>query len=64
MLRIIYNALGFKLTGMLQGCDGCDRSKSKARDARKKTYTRASKPVERMFLDTTGPFPESLIGNW
>ena len=30
---------------------------------RKKTYTRASQPVENIVLDTIGPFPEILIGN-
>ena len=30
---------------------------------RRKTYTRASHPVERIFLYTTGPIPETLVGN-
>ena len=64
LLRLTYDNLGFKLAGTLQVCDGCAESTSKARDARKKTYTRSSNTGERMFLDTTGPFLESLIGNW
>ena len=42
MLRVIYNALGFKFTGTLQVCDGCARSKSKSCAVRNKTYTIAS----------------------
>ena len=63
LLRLTYDAMGVKLTGTLQVCDGCARSKSKSRAVRKKKYTRASKPGERIFVDTTGPFPEMLIGN-
>ena len=63
LLRITYNDLGVKLTGTLQACDGCTRPKEKERAVRKKTYTRASHPGERIFVDKTGPFPESLIGN-
>ena len=62
-LRLTYNALGFKLTGTLQVFDGCARSKVKSRDVRKKPYKRASNMVESFFVNTTGPFPESLIGN-
>ena len=62
-MRTTYNALGVKLTGTLQLYDGCTQSKAKARAVRKNTYTRVSQPEERIFVDTTGPFPESLIGN-
>ena len=63
MSRTTYNAIGVKLTGTLQVCDVCASSKAKARAVRKKTYTRASQPGERIFVDTTGPFTESLIEN-
>ena len=63
VLRITYNNLGVKLTSTLQVFDGCDRYKGKSRAARKKTYTRAQNPVEIIFMDTIGPFRESLIGN-
>ena len=62
-LRITYSALGVKLTGTLQVCYGCARSKEKSCAARKETYTRASHPGEIFFVDTTGPFPDSLIEN-
>ena len=63
LLRLTYNALGVKFTGTLQVCDGCARSKEKERATRKKTYKRESKPGERIFVNTTGPFPKSLIHN-
>ena len=64
MFCTTYNALGVKLTGTQKKFDGSARSKEKERAARKKTYTRASHPGESIFVDTTGPFPDSLIGNW
>ena len=62
--RITYNALKVKLTGTLQVCGGCARSKTKERAVRKKTYTRASRSGEGIFVDRTGTFTEILIGNW
>ena len=63
-MHTTYNSLSFKLTVTLQVCDGCALSKAKSCAVRKKTSTRASQPRERVFVDTTGPFPESLIGIW
>ena len=57
MLRITYDDLGVNMTGMLQVCDGCARSKAKAHTLINKTYKRASNPGERVSVDTTGPFP-------
>ena len=63
MLCLTYDALGVKLTGMLEVCDGCARSKEKSGAIRKKTYTRVKNPGETIFVDTPGPSPENLIGN-
>ena len=63
LLRITYNALGVKLTGTLQVLDGCEKTKAKERMVRENTYTKASQPRKRIFVETTGPFPESLIEN-
>ena len=63
LLRTTYKTLSVKLTGTLQVCGGCVRSKVKACMMRKKTYTRASQPREMIFVDTTSPFPENLKGN-
>lgn len=61
-MRIIYDALGDKLTGALEYCDGCERSKSKLHAVIKKTYTQAKNPGERVLFDTTGSLPQVLIG--
>ena len=53
-----------KLTGTLQFWDGCSWSKAKARLVRKNNYTGESQLRERIFISSTVPFPESLIGNW
>ena len=63
LLCMTYNATGFKLTDTLQVCDGCAIYKAKERAATNKTYTRESHPGERIFVDMTGTFPESFIGN-
>ena len=51
------------ITGKLEVCESCAISKSKVCAFINNTYTRASKPVDIIFVDATGPFPESLIGN-
>ena len=63
MLRLAYDDLVVQLTVTIEVCDGCARSKAKLRAVTKKTYTPATNTVERIFVDTTGLFPESLIGN-
>ena len=62
-MHTTYNALGVRLKVTLQVYNGFAQSKAKARVVRKKTYTRASQLGERIFVDTTGPSPKSLIGN-
>ena len=57
LLRITYNALGVKLTGTLQFCGGCARSKAKARAVQKNAYMKASHPGASIFVYATGPFP-------
>ena len=63
VLHITYNALGANLTVTLQVCNCCEGSIEKSHEFRKKTYMRLSHPGEKIFVDTNGPFPESLIGN-
>ena len=62
-MRLTYGALGVKLTGTLEFCDDCARSKAKVITVRKKTYALATKTRERNFVEMNGPFPEILIGN-
>ena len=63
LLRITYNYIGVKITGTLQFCGGCAKSKEKPPSVRKNNYMIASQPGERIFVYTTGPFTESLISN-
>ena len=57
LLCLIYDALGVKLTETLEVWGSCPISKSKVLAVRNKMQTRATKPVERIFVDTIGPFP-------
>ena len=63
LLRTTFKGLGIKLTGELKPCEGCCRANAKAKAVRKSTGTRSTKPGERLFVDTSGPYPESLSGN-
>ena len=64
LLCITYNAIGIKLTDTLQACDRCTSSTVKSRVVSKNTYTRVSQPLERIFVETAGPFSKRLVGNW
>ena len=51
------------LTGSLDQCDACAIAKVKCNSIAKVTETKASKAGERIFIDTSGPFPKSFGGN-
>ena len=55
--------LGIKLTGTFQPCPGCMYAKAKQKKVNKLTKERATKSGERLFFDTSGPYPRSLGGN-
>ena len=63
LLRITFKSMGIKLAGVLKPCDGCCRANAKARSVRKVTNTVANNIGERLFVDTSGPYPESASGN-
>ena len=52
-----------KLTGTLRPCEGCCLANSRAKSVRKTTDTRATEPGERLFVDTSGLYSESVAGN-
>ena len=52
-----------KLTGNLRFCDGCARAKARRKKIGKDTQQVASKPGQRLFLDTAGPFEASTGGS-
>jgi hypothetical protein len=62
MLKKTYKRLGVALTGTLTPCEGCGYAKAKAKPVSKTTTVKATKPGERLFLGTTGPFSPALNG--
>ena len=52
-----------KLYGEEEQCDACGVSKVKCNPIPKATETHATQPGERIFIDTSGPFPSSLGGS-
>ena len=55
--------IGCKLSGTLTSCEGCALAKAKQRAVSKTTNIKADKPGQRLFLDMSGPFTETPIGN-
>jgi len=51
-----------RLTGKLLPCDACMRAKACAKDMKKTTENPATKAGERLFVDATGPFEQSIGG--
>jgi hypothetical protein len=49
--------IGIKLTGELSTCGACALAKAKQRPVSKATNSGASRPAERIFVDTSGPYP-------
>ena len=56
-LKEMARLLGYKLTGKQQPCDACGIAKATRARVSKTTNIQATKPGERLFVDTTGPFP-------
>ena len=47
----------------LQACPGCLYAKAKSKKIMKATNMRATQVGERLFIDTRGPYPQSIGGN-
>ena len=56
------NNIQLKLTGQLGGCAGCALIKSRAKATTKTTTEKATVKGQRLFIDTTGPYPASRGG--
>jgi hypothetical protein len=54
---------GIKLTGKLNACDECLQIKAKAKGVPKATKTVASEPGERLYVDTSGPYDNTINNN-
>ncbi|CAN0499774.1 unnamed protein product, partial [Discosporangium mesarthrocarpum] len=62
LLRITAKRLGVKLTGKLLPCAGCEMGKAFRHGIPSSTKTRATKKLERVFVDLTGPRIISSLG--
>ena len=62
-LRETSKLFGWKLIGNLQVCAGCAAAKAKARAVPKMTQEKATTPGERLFIDISGPYAKSAVGN-
>ena len=55
--------IGMKLTGELHTCEGCMQAKAKYKAVNKTTNRKSTKPGERLYIDISGPYQETLKGN-
>ena len=62
-LKTMANILGYKLVGKLEPCDSCGVVKAKRASVKSSTTEVATKPGMRVFVDTSGPFPQSASNN-
>ena len=63
VLRQTYKERKIKLTGQLKPCPGCLYAKAKRERIMKTSNVRATKAGERLFFDTSGPYPRSIGGS-
>ncbi|KAI2492015.1 PIF1-like helicase [Fragilaria crotonensis] len=54
---------GWTLTGTVKPCGSCALAKARAKAIPKSTMTKAKTPRERLFLDISGPYSDSLNQN-
>jgi len=62
-LRKTFKLAGYDLIGSFRVCAACKVSNAKAANVCKTTQRQATAPGERLFVDMTGPFPESAGGS-
>ena len=62
LLRKTAKQIGVKLRGQLVPCQGCSEAKGIRKPVKTFTYTRATKPAERYFVDLSGPNPVKSMG--
>jgi hypothetical protein len=63
LLRKTCKHLGIKVTGELKACEACGLAKAKQKSLSKTTSTKATKPGQRLFFDTAGPYAPTVSGN-
>jgi hypothetical protein len=63
LLRKTCKHLGIKVTGELKACEACGIAKAKQKSLSKTTSNKATKPGQRLFFDTAGPYAPTVSGN-
>jgi len=63
VLRRTMSYHGITVHGEMKVCAACALYKARARVTSKVTGTPANRPGERIFMDTSGPFPATLDGS-
>ena len=63
MVKEMARTQDWTLTGTVKPCGSCALAKARAKAIPKSTLTKATKPGERLFLDISGPFSDSLNQN-
>ena len=63
VVRETLKALEIIPTGKMSVCDGCARAKATQKRTNKTTKVTADKPGERLFMDTSGPYSETVMGS-
>ncbi len=62
-LKALAAKQGWTLTGTVKPCGSCALAKARAKAVPKSTLTKAKAPGERLFLDISGPYSDSLNQN-
>ena len=62
ILREYCRRNSIELKGNMKTCVGCMIAKAQRRPVKKQTSTRATSAGERIYIDTSGPYPRSLRG--
>ena len=63
VVRKMLQALKIIPVGKMLVCDGCARAKATQKRTNKVTTVVAEKPGERIYMDTSGPYSETVMGS-
>jgi hypothetical protein len=64
VVQSLIKSQGIKPTGDWAVCDGCARAKATQKRTNKITTTEAEERGERLYMDTSGPYKETVAGRW
>jgi gag-polypeptide of LTR copia-type/Zinc knuckle len=63
VVRTILQGLNITPIGKMSVCDGCARAKATQKRTNKVTTVAANNPGERLYMDTSGPYTETVAGS-